>query len=95
MLTVTPISEKSVAEDLAEYLKRENQQGYQGAFQQARAVEQFHNYLEKQYWRLKDAFLEFGDTRTGSFFVIRQIESALRYFKNPTSKSTERNLLDE
>jgi hypothetical protein len=95
VLTVTPIFEKRVAEDIAEYLKRENQQGYQGAFQQARAVELFLNYLQRQHKTLSDAFLEFGSPRTGATFVIRQIESALRYFKNPTSKSTQRNLLDD
>jgi hypothetical protein len=95
VLTVTPIFAKRVAEDIAEYLKRENQQGHQGAFQQARAVELFLNYLQGQHKTLSDAFLEFGGPRTGATFVIRQIESALRYFKNPTSKSTQRNLLDD
>jgi hypothetical protein len=95
VLTVTPIFEKRVAENLAEYLKRENQQGYQGAYQQVRAIEEFLQYLQGQHRKLKEAFMEFGGPRTGASFVIRQIESALRYFKNPTVRTNEPNLLDE
>ena len=95
VLTVTPIFDRTVAQGIAEFLKRENQQGYQGAYQQARCVEIFLGYLKAQHSRLHAAFLEFGGTRTGSSFVIKQIESALRYFKNPTVRTTERNLLDE
>lgn len=94
-LTVTPISDRRVAEQVAEYLKRENQQGYQGAFQQARCVELFLEYLRDQHAQLLAAFHEFGGARSGSSFAIKQIESALRYFKNPTAKPTEPNLLDE
>ena len=38
VLTVTPIFDKAVAQEIAEFVKRENQQGNQGAFQQARCV---------------------------------------------------------
>ena len=95
VLTVTPIFQKRVAEDIAEYLKRENQQGYQGAFQQARAAELFLHYLQAQHKKLSESFLEFGGPATGASFVIQQIESALRYFKNPTYKSYTRNVLDD
>ena len=95
VLTVTPIFDRTVARDIAEFLKRENQQGYQGAYQQARCVELFLAYLKVQHGQLHAAFHEFGGIRTGSSFVIKQIENALRYFKNPTVRSTEQNLLDE
>ncbi len=94
VLTVTPIFDRTVAQDIAEFLKRENQQGYQGAYQQARCVELFVGYLKGQHSQLHTAFHEFGGIRTGSSFVIKQIENALRYFKNPMIRSTERNLLD-
>jgi hypothetical protein len=95
VLTVTPIFDRAVAQEIAEFLKRENQQGYQGAYQQARCVELFLGYLKAQHSQLHAAFHQFGGTRTGSSFVIKQIENTLRYFKNPTVKHTERNLLDE
>jgi hypothetical protein len=95
ILTVTPIFDRTVAQDIAEFLKRENQQGYQGAYQQARCVELLLAYLKAQHTQLHAAFNEFGGVRTGSSFVIKQIESALGYFKNPMVRSIERNLLDE
>jgi hypothetical protein len=95
ILTVTPIFDRLVAKEISEFLRRENQQGYQGAYQQARCIELFLTYLKGQQQQLHAAFREFGGIRTGSSFVIKQVESALRYFKNPTLGSAERNLLDE
>jgi hypothetical protein len=77
------------------YLKRENQQGYQGGLPAGARNRGVLQYLQGQHRELKEAFMEFGDPRTGASFVIRQIESALRYFKNPTVRSSERNMLDE
>ena len=95
VLTVTPIFDRLVAKEISEFLRRENQQGYQGAYQQARCVELFLTYLKEQQRHLHAAFREFGGTRTGAAFAIKQVESALSYFKNSTLAPTERNLLDE
>jgi hypothetical protein len=95
VLTVTPIFDRLVAKEISEFLRRENQQGYQGAFQQARCIELLLKYLKEQHGQLHSAFREFGGMRTGSSFVIKQIDNALGYFKNPTFGPAERNLLDE
>jgi hypothetical protein len=96
ILTVTPISEQRVAEQIAESIRRENQSGYLGAFQVARCVEEFVKYLRREHSELSKAYPEFGGDRTGSSFVIRQIESAISYFKNPSSGSIgQANVLDE
>lgn len=95
VLTVTPVSESATAHLLAESLKVENQVGQLGGFQQARAVEEFLKYLKNQHVHLKTAYPEFGADRAGASFVIRQIESALRYFRNPSERQTQINMLDE
>ena len=95
VLTVTPVSESTTAHQLADFVRTENQAGQLGGFQQARAVEVFLEYLKKQYTHLKAAYPEFGADRTGASFVIKQIESALRYFRNPSERQTQTNMLDE
>lgn len=95
VLTVTPVSDSTTAHQLADFLRTENQLGQLGGFQQARAVEVFLEYLQNQYAHLKAAYPEFGADRTGASFVIKQIESALRYFRNPSERQTQPNMLDE
>jgi hypothetical protein len=94
VLTVTPISESTVALQLADFLRIENQMGQIGGFQQARAVELFLEYLKSQYTHLSAAYPEFGDERSGSAFIIKQIESAIRYFRNPSDRQIQPNILD-
>jgi hypothetical protein len=95
ILTVTPISEKAAAQEISDYLRRENQFGHLGGFQQLRCAEIFLKYLKEEHARLKSAYHEFGSDRSGASFVIKQTESAIAYFKNPTLRPAERNLLDE
>lgn len=95
VLTVTPVSDTATAQVLAEFLRTENKLGYLGAFQQARAIETFLEYLKKQHAHLKAAYPEFGQTRSGSWFVIHQIEGALSFFHNPAKRQMQRNMLDE
>jgi DNA integrity scanning protein DisA with diadenylate cyclase activity len=80
---------------LADFVRTENQLGQLGGFQQARAVEVFLKYLKNQYTHLKAAYPEFAAERTGAAFVVNQIESAHRYFRNPAECQTQLNMLDE
>jgi len=52
VLTVTPISERGIAQDIGEYVRRENQMGHLGGFQQLRCVEGFLKYLKRKCGRL-------------------------------------------
>ncbi len=95
VLTVTPISDNNVAFQLAEFIRIENQIGRLSGFQQVRAIETFLEYLKAQFSHLKAAYPEFGADRSGASFVISQIDSAARYFRNPTYKQGGRNVLDD
>jgi hypothetical protein len=95
VLTVTPISDSQTPWQISELLRRENQMGYLGGFQQARAIEYFLEYLMRQFIHLKAAYPEFGSNRAGATYVIRQIDSALQYFRNPTKQQRQQNVLDE
>jgi hypothetical protein len=94
VLTVTPISDSQTALEISEYLHRENQMGQLGAFQQVRAIELFLEYLRKQFAHLKAAYPEFGNDRAGAAYAIKQIDSAVRYFRNPTTQLLQ-NYLDD
>jgi len=80
---------------IAQFIRTESQLGQLGGFQQSRAVEAFLEYLKKQYAHLKAAYPEFGEGRAGASFVIQQIEGALHFFRHPSARQTQRNLLDE
>ena len=95
VLSVTPISDARTAQIVADSLRIENQQGNLGGFQQARTVEAFLDYLRAQFVHLSGAYPGFSEGRSGAGFVLQQIESALRFFKNPTARVTNRNMLDE
>ena len=95
VLSVTPISDPQTASVISEHLRRENQTGQLGGFQQVRAIESFLEYLKKQFAHFKAAYPEFGDDRAGASFVIKQIESTIRYFQNPMSQQHQQNYLDE
>ena len=95
VLTVTPVSDSTTAQVIAEFVRTESQLGQLGGFQQSRAVEAFLKYLKKQHAHLKAAYPEFGKGRSGSSFVIQQIESALDFFRKPIARQMQRNMLDE
>ena len=58
-------------------------------------MEAFLDYLRAQFVHLSGAYPGFSEGRSGAGFVLQQIESALRFFKNPTARVTNRNMLDE
>ena len=95
VLTVTPISDGRTARLISENILRESQVGHLGGFQQVWCVEVFHAYLKRQFKQLKATYPEFGGERAGASFIIRQIDSALSYFKNPMNPQHRANYLDE
>jgi hypothetical protein len=94
VLAVTPVSDRAASHQLADYVRTENQIGQLNGHQQARAIDVFLAYLKDQYAHLKAAYPDFGAERTGASFVINQIESALRFFRNPSERQTRPNMLD-
>jgi len=96
VLSVTPITEQKVAEQIADYINRENQRDWLAPNQKAQCVEVFLKYLRYQHAQLSSAYPEFGGEHAGSTYVISQIESALIHFRNPRSGGEyQPNLLDE
>jgi hypothetical protein len=95
VLTVTPISDLRIASAVSEYVRREHKMGQLGGYQQISAIELLLEYLKEQSAHLKAAYPEFGDDRTGAAYVVRQVESAIRHFRNPSDKGHQRNYLDE
>ena len=96
VLTVTPISDQTVAAQIAEYILRENQM-MTGGYQQLGGAQIFLQYLQAQFDQMRAAYSEFGSDRSGASFVIKQIQNAIGYFKNPIlgGANQERNMLDE
>lgn len=96
VLSVTPICEPAVANQIADYLNRENQYDRLSPHQQARCVEEFLKYLKLEHNKLSSVFPSFGGERTGASFVLDQIQSALDHFRNPTPRiGKQGNLLDD
>jgi hypothetical protein len=95
VLTVTPISDPGVAAQIGEYIRRENQM-MTGGYQQLSGAEAFLKCLQEEFAQLRAAYSEFGSERSGASFVIKQIQNAIGYFKNPVlGGSQDRNMLDE
>jgi len=95
VLTVTPIFGTRVADTIADFIKRETKVDRQGPYQQAQCIEEFLKYLKFEHARLSAAYPEFAGEQTGASYVIRQVESALTFFRNPElAKTRQRNLLD-
>jgi hypothetical protein len=96
VLTVTPMSDHEVAKQIAQHIARENQVSI-GGFQQVACAEIFDQYLQAEFSQLRAAYSEFGSERTGASFVIKQVQNAIGYFKNPVlgQANQKRNMLDE
>ena len=96
VLTVTPISDQTVAAGIAEYISRDNQMTT-GGFQQLGCAEVFLKHLEDEFAQLRAAYYEFGSERSGASFVIKQVQNAIAYFKNPVLGGglQGKNILDE
>jgi hypothetical protein len=95
VLTVTPISDQGVCARIGEFIDRENRMNTAGGYQQLSAAEVFLIYLGKEFEQLRAAYSEFGYERSGASYIIKQIQRAIGYFKNPLRGNESRNMLDE
>jgi hypothetical protein len=85
VIPTTPISDRDVAVQLAEFVKNENARGKAYSHQRLRAVEIFHDYLVRQRKAAETPFSANEDT--GASYVLRQIAGAIANFKNVTAGS--------
>lgn len=96
ILSVTPIVDQSVAAKIGDYLNREKQSERISGNQMVHCVEEFLRYLKYQHSKLQEAYPEFGGERTGSSFVLNQIEGTINHFRNPSSGlPPQLNFLDD
>ena len=96
VLSVTPIAQQRVADQIGDYINRENQHDRISAHQMAQCVETFLRYLRHQHVQLASAYPAFGDEQTGASFIIGQVQSALTHFRNPGTRTSQQlNLLDD
>ena len=96
VLSVTPIAQQRVADQIADYINRENQHDRISAHQMAQCVENFLRYLRYQHEQLASAYPAFGDEQTGASFIIGQVQSALTHFRNPGTRTSQQlNLWDD
>ena len=95
VLPVTPIFENDVVRVIANTIEVENRNGAIGGYQMLSCVKHFHRYLEYQARRLHNNFAEFGGEGSGAAYILRQIQSTINHFENPSHpRSLQANLLD-
>ena len=85
VLTVTPIFDKSVSAQIADYIDRENRHDRIVAGQMANCVEIFLRYMKRQHQRLSDIYPGFGLSNSGSAYVLDQIEGTIEHFNRPSA----------
>ncbi len=96
VLTVTPISEPGVVDYLAAAINTENQTDRISMARMIGCVEEFRRFLGQQYALLTAAYPTFGERDSGANYILNQIDSALRFAKEPGHRSPQQlNLLDE
>jgi hypothetical protein len=85
ILATTPLTEKGVADRLADFVNNESLRGGIGAHQTVTAVEAFFHYLIREEQFLSNGFL--GAAETGRAYVLNHIERAIERFKNESVNS--------
>jgi hypothetical protein len=96
VLSVTAMTDADVADQIADYIKRENQYDNISVGQKVRCVQLFLNYLQAQHTLLSSAYPDFGGDHTGSGYLIRQISSCLAHYRNPDVRGVvQPNVLDD
>ena len=95
VLATTPISESTVAEEIARFIDAENQSERVGVRRMVACVRGFLVFLKQQHALLVAAYPNFGTKECGSNYIIEQIEHALRFAEQPrTTGPIQPNLLD-
>lgn len=93
ILTTTPLTDRAVADRLADVIKNESVRRSVSSHQTAEAVELFFKYLIREKQFLSNPFLESADT--GRQYVLAGIEDALVRFRNVHVRPpVERDVLD-
>jgi hypothetical protein len=80
VIPTTPILDRGVANQLADFVKNESLRGDTSHYQQVRAVEIFREYLLRQRKANTTPFSALE--RTGAEYVLGHIDDAIRHFKN-------------
>jgi hypothetical protein len=95
VLPVTPMFQTEISKIIANAIEIENRNGTIGGYQMLSCVKHFHHYLEYQAKRIQGNFAEFGGEGSGAAYILRQIQSAIDHFENPSrARSQQLNLLD-
>lgn len=93
ILPTTPLTDKGVADRLADVVSNESARGEVGSHQTVSAVDTFYRYLiqEKEY--LSNPFLQTADT--GRDYVLVHMEQAVELFRNVNARfPSEADVLD-
>ena len=93
ILPSTPLTDKGVADRLADFVRNESLRGELGSHQTVTAVEIFSRYLTSEKKFLTNEFL--AEAETGRDYVLAQISHAIAHFKNVNAPlSNEPDVLD-
>jgi hypothetical protein len=92
IIPTTPIFDQTVAEQLADYVRIEMARGRTNIYQRVRAVETLYAYLLRQREAQIAPLPHSADT--GTDYVLKQIDGALKHFRNVNTKADGPDLLD-
>jgi hypothetical protein len=84
ILPTTPLTDKRVADRLADMVRNESLRGGVSSFQTLTAVETFYQYLVDEDKFLSNIFLQ--NSETGRAYVLNKIEEGIEHFKNSGTK---------
>jgi hypothetical protein len=87
IIPTTPIFEPEVAARLGDFVKLESERGATNAFQRARAVDCFFQYLSRQREANSTPFSDLKET--GASYVLTHISGAIQNFRNITKGTPE------
>lgn len=84
ILPTTPLTDKRVADRLADVVKNESLRGGVSSYQTVTAVETFFLYLVEEEKFLSNVFLQTAET--GRAYVLSKIQEGINHFKNSAMK---------
>jgi hypothetical protein len=80
VLVATPLTDKRVAERLADIVKNESLRGTVNSYQTVAGVDEFYRYLVDEEKFLSNPFLQTSET--GRSYVLHKIEEGIEHFRN-------------
>jgi hypothetical protein len=84
ILPTTPLTDKRIADRLADMVKNESLRGGVSSYQTVTAVETFYQYLVEENTFLSNLFLQ--NAETGRSYVLSKIQDGIEHFKNSGMK---------